>query len=147
MITAEFSIGFPDEELALEMYQGSMTAVETLAMMASKADVVRTAFADYFIEAEERAVSNGLLTAEEAKNVTENAIVRLFSIIQRLSFVAASEVGLVLGERLPDSNDLIWGLDQLPEHYKDAQGMDADVYANAMAEINSILQKGGSNDN
>jgi hypothetical protein len=147
MITVEFSIGFPDEELAQEMYLGNMTAVETLAMMASKADVVRSAFAEYFIEAEEMAVRKGICTAEEAKAVTESAIVRLFGIMQRMSFVAASEVGLVLGRELPDSEALIWELEELPDHYKEKAGLSADIYGKAMDEIERILEEGGNNDN
>ena len=147
MITVEFAIGFPDEELAQEMYLGNMTAIETLAMMASKADVVRTAFAEYFIEAEQLAVSRGLCTAEEAQDMTENAIVKLFGIIQRLSFVGASEMALVLKQRLPDTDNLIFELENLPDQYTDNYGLSPDVYGKAMAEIEEILKKGDTDVN
>lgn len=131
------------------MYLGSMTAVETLAMMASQADVVRHAFAEYFIQAEDKAVADGLCTRDEAQEVTESAIVRLFGIMQRLSFIGATEVGLSLGERLPNHNDLIFPIDELPDHYKAGNnvGLGADVYRNAMSEIHRILEEGGNNDN
>ena len=105
-VSGAFDWSFNSQEEAEYHLSAFNTIVEVMERISHNADGIMNLFPEYFIAVLQEGVDKGYFSSlEEAKESSKGALVKLFSINQRLAFIMATEISEAVGG--PGPNELL----------------------------------------
>lgn len=104
-IEVNICAGFTEESAEIHL-SAFRTIIEASAQVIANPRPMLEAYAEYFTPVINQAIANGDIEKEEAWDMADQALSRLFSITQRLAFMMGTELAEAAGD-IPMPSDLM----------------------------------------